>query len=75
MHQAQSRSLAALYRWRTAHPGATVVIVSHADIIKALLAPALGLPLDRLYRLTVDPATISTLVVTDGDLRVDRVNA
>lgn len=75
MHHAQSRALAALSHWRRAYPDQEVVIVSHADVLKALLAPALGLSLDRLYRLTIDPASISTLVVFDEDLRIDRINA
>ncbi len=74
MHQAQSRALLALQALRHRHPDQVVVVVSHADIIKALLAPALGLSLDHLYRLTIDPASVSTLVVFDADLRVDAVN-
>ncbi len=74
MHQAQSRALLALASLRRAWPADTVVVVSHADIIKAVLAPALGLSLDHLYRLTIDPASISTLVLFDDDLRVDGVN-
>ncbi len=75
MHHAQSRALAALAHWRALHFGQTVIVVSHADILKALLAPALGLPLDRLHRLTIDPAGISTIVMFDDDLRVDCINA
>ncbi len=74
MHAAQSRALEGLRRLRSAHPDQTVLVFSHADIIKTLLAPALNLPLDRLYRLTVDPASISTLVVFDEDIRIDAIN-
>ena len=74
MQQAQSRALAALSRVRARFPGQPVAIVTHADIIKALLAPALGLSLDRLYRLLIDPASVSTLTLFDEDVRVDRVN-
>ena len=74
MAQAQSRALLSLNRLQTAYPNQVLILVSHADVIKALLAPALGLPLDRLYRLTVDPASISTLTVFDEDWRVDAIN-
>ena len=74
MHQAQSRALAALGQLHRAHPGAEIAVVSHADIIKALLAPALGLSLDHLHRLTIDPASVSTIVLFDADVRVDGVN-
>ena len=74
MHEAQSRALSALADCRVRHPGATVVIVSHADIIRSMLAPILGFSLDRLYRLTIDPASISTLTLFDDDARIDAIN-
>ncbi len=74
MHEAQSRALAALGRLRAAHAGQEVVVVSHADVVKAMLAPALGLPLDLLHRLLISPASCSTLVVFDADVQVASVN-
>jgi broad specificity phosphatase PhoE len=43
-----------------------VVLVSHADIIKAVLAHHLGMPLDTFQRLVIAPASSSTLVLPDG---------
>ena len=74
MAQAQARALLALGRLRAAYPDGSVVVVSHADVLKAVLAAALGLPLDHMQRLTLEPASCSTLVVFDADVRVDRVN-
>jgi broad specificity phosphatase PhoE len=45
------------------HPGAAVVLVSHADVIKTAITHHLGLPLATIDRLEVAPASISTLVV------------
>lgn len=42
-------------------PDAVWVAVSHGDIIKALLADALGLHLDLFQRINVDPASISVI--------------
>lgn len=42
-------------------PGAVWVAVSHGDIIKAVLADALGLHLDLFQRINVDPASISVV--------------
>ncbi len=55
-------------------PDATYAIVSHADVIKALVADALGLHLDEFQRIAVDPASLT--VVRYADLRpfVVRVN-
>lgn len=44
-------------------PGATVVMVSHCDIIRAVVADVLGLSLDAILRLSVDPASITRIAV------------
>ncbi len=74
MHAAQSRALRAVHELRAEHGAAVLVVVSHADVLKAVLAAALGLSLDLLHRLTLDPASVSTLLVFDADMRVDGVN-
>ena len=45
-------------------PGAVWVAVSHGDVIKAVLADALGLHLDLFQRLHVDPASVSVVQYT-----------
>ena len=42
------------------HPGATVVVVSHVTPIKTLLMRALAAPAQALYRIHLDPASLST---------------
>ena len=74
MHQVQSRALLALQRLRAAHGEAEVVAVSHSDVIKAVLAGVLGWPLDHVHRLSIDPASISTVALFDDFVRVDGVN-
>lgn len=59
--------------WRSRGGGA-VAAVSHADVIKAALAQALGLCLDHHARLEVAPASISTVVIGSWGLKVERVN-
>lgn len=59
--------------WRSRGSGA-VAAVSHADVIKAALAHALGLCLDHHARLEVSPASISTIVIGSWGLKVERVN-
>lgn len=43
------------------HSGSNIALVSHVGPIKALLATALGAPLDTASRLFLDPATISVI--------------
>ena len=47
-------------------PGAVWVAVSHGDIIKSVLADALGMHLDLFQRIHVDPASVSIVRYT-GD--------
>ena len=45
------------------HPRELVVMVSHADLIKLVLAHYLGMHLDNFQRIVVSPASISTLML------------
>src|SRR5690606_37518114 len=58
----QARTTGALSRLVAAHPGGTVVAVSHADPIKSALAQAAGTPLDLFQRLVVSPCSISAVL-------------
>lgn len=71
--QAQSRIVDELERILAQHRGA-VACFSHADPIKLALAHYLGQPLDLFQRLTIEPASVSTLVIGDGRVRVQSVN-
>jgi len=69
MQAMQARSVAAVRRHDAAleaehGPGAVWVAVSHGDIIKSLLADALGMHLDLFQRINVDPASISIVRYT-----------
>jgi probable phosphoglycerate mutase len=44
-----------------AHADQTLVIVSHVGPIKALLCAALGAPTSTIFRIFLDPATISVI--------------
>ncbi len=44
-------------------PGERIALVSHCDVIRALVATCLGLSLDNLLRLEVAPASVSRIEV------------
>lgn len=44
-----------------AHPGQTVVAVSHVTPIKTLVADALGAPLDAIYKMELSPASVTVI--------------
>jgi probable phosphoglycerate mutase len=58
----QTRIVSAIDRLRAAHPGETVVAVSHADPIKAAVAHAMGTHLDLFQRIVVSPCSVSAVL-------------
>jgi len=74
MVQAQARALAFLEHAHNAHPESGVVLVSHCDVIKAMLLHCLGLGLDGYQRLEVSPASISTVVVGPWGAKILSIN-
>ncbi len=74
MAQAVARAVAATGRIAAAHPGATVLAVTHCDIIRGVIAHHLGLPLDNLLRFDVDPASVSRLALGPDEARVVSIN-
>jgi probable phosphomutase (TIGR03848 family) len=79
MADVASRAVAAARSWdaRVAaeHGDAAVwVAVSHADVIKAVLADALGMHLDAFQRIVVDPCSVSSVSYTPRRPFVTRLN-
>lgn len=67
--QMSARAVAALREWdervTAGHgPAAAWLVVSHGDVLKALVADALGMGLDRFQRVVADPASVSVLQLT-----------
>lgn len=52
----------ALARSRT---GARIALVSHADMLRGLVARVLGLPLDHMLRFEIAPASVSRIEIGD----------
>jgi broad specificity phosphatase PhoE len=48
--------------------------VSHCDIIRGLVARALGLGLDRIFAFDCDPASVTTLILHGSDVRLASLN-
>lgn len=70
----QVRTVAALERLRASHGATEVVVVSHADVVKAALLHAMGAPLDHMGRLEVDPGSRSVIAWGDEMARVLAMN-
>jgi probable phosphoglycerate mutase len=60
---AQARAVDATETLAAEHRDETIVCVSHADVIKAVVAHHLAMPLDAFQRLVVAPASATVLAL------------
>jgi broad specificity phosphatase PhoE len=74
MQQAQGRIVRWFERMLARHPQAGVAAVSHGDVIRAGLAHALGLPLERYDRFEISPGSLSVVVGGDWGMKVLSIN-
>lgn len=71
----QLRITAGIEQLVARHGGGTIVVVSHADPIKAAVAHALGTPLDLFQRIVVSPCSITAVLYGTGAPIVLAVNS
>ncbi|HVW93529.1 MAG TPA: histidine phosphatase family protein [Devosia sp.] len=55
-------------------PDGAVVLVSHADVIRAAVGHVLGLAVDLWLRFDIDPGSVTTLIVGEWGARVIALN-
>jgi probable phosphoglycerate mutase len=72
--EAQRRAAGAIDRLLREHDGQTVVVVSHGDVIKSVIAHCLRLSLDELERFDVAPASVSVLAAGEGWTQLKLLN-
>ncbi|HYO88391.1 MAG TPA: MSMEG_4193 family putative phosphomutase [Candidatus Limnocylindrales bacterium] len=74
MRGVQIRALEAIEALVAAHPRDLIAVVTHADLIKMVIAHYLGMHLDQFQRIVIAPASISTLSLEYGRPYVGGVN-
>jgi probable phosphoglycerate mutase len=74
MAAAQRRAWAHVLRSAQSAPGKTIAMVSHCDIIRAIVAQVLGLSLDHYGRFDIDPASITRVAVGEWGAKILRLN-
>jgi probable phosphomutase (TIGR03848 family) len=75
LREVQGRAVEALESLRARHRRQAVCCVSHADVIKLVLAHYLGMHIDLFQRIDIAPASVSVVLVTDEGPRVLALNA
>jgi probable phosphomutase (TIGR03848 family) len=65
LRDVQTRAVQAVREWNERlGDDAVFAVVSHGDVIKAVLADALGMHLDQFQRIVVDPGSVSIVTYT-----------
>jgi probable phosphomutase (TIGR03848 family) len=72
--EVQVRAVDATLDIASRHARGTVVVVSHADVIRLLVAHLAGMHADHLQRLSIDTASITAVSISDGFPRLLTVN-
>ena len=72
--QMQSRAMKSVHEAVSSKTKGAAVIVSHGDVIKSIVASALGMHLDEFQRVVIDPASISILDYSSTKPRVLLLN-
>jgi probable phosphoglycerate mutase len=72
--QMQSRAMKSVHEAVSVKTKGSAVLVSHGDVIKSIVASALGMHLDEFQRIVIDPASISILDYSSTKPRVLLLN-
>ena len=72
--EVQARAVDAAFDLAAEHVRGAVVVVSHADVIRLLVAHLAGMHADHLQRLSIDTASITAVSISDGLPRLLTVN-
>lgn len=70
-----TRAMAGLRELMDRHPDQQVLVASHGDVLKAVVASVLGLSLDHLERFDIAPASISVLAMGTDWAQLKLLNA
>ena len=75
MREVQFRAIQALEKLAATHKNEFIVVVSHADVIKLVLAHYLGTHIDLFQRIGLSPASVSVINLPEnGMVWVSRIN-
>lgn len=74
MGEATARITSHLQELARTHPGKRIALVSHADMLRGLIASLLGLGLDKMLRFEIAPASISRVDWSDSGAVLQSLN-
>src|SRR3954471_882730 len=68
------RAVAHMQLLTRSHPDCTNVLVSHADVIRAIVFFGLGAPVDHFWKLAISPASITSVMLEESTLQFQAIN-
>jgi probable phosphoglycerate mutase len=74
LREMQSRAIGGIEHIVAAHRKGTIAVFSHGDVIKAVVAHFIGMPLDMFQRLMIAPASVTVLGMGRFGARLLRLN-
>lgn len=73
VREAQVRGMAEIEKVRKSHRGQMIVVCSHADMIRVLVAGYIGLALDLYNRMSISPGSVTALSMDELGVRLLRL--
>ena len=70
----QQRAMSSVHESVASKGKGAAVLVSHGDVIKAIVASALGMHLDDFQRIVIDPASVTILDYSSSKARILMLN-
>ncbi len=70
----QQRAMSSVHSALAAKGKGAAVLVSHGDVIKAIVASAIGMHLDDFQRIVIDPASVTILDYSSNKARITLLN-
>jgi broad specificity phosphatase PhoE len=74
MLELQTRAMAYVNGIAAAAPEGRVAVVSHAEVIRAIVMNVLRIPLDEFHRVEIAPGSVSTVAIDRGDPTIVSLN-
>lgn len=72
--EVQARAWKSLEDLQFRYPEGTVAAITHGDVIRSLLLLLLGMPLDHILRLEIEPASVSEVVLDGASPLIRSIN-
>ncbi|CAB4857662.1 MAG: MSMEG_4193 family putative phosphomutase [Actinobacteria bacterium] len=70
----QSRAMKSVHDALRVRRKGSIVLVSHGDVIKSIVASSLGMHLDDFQRIVIDPASVTILDFSESKARLTLMN-